>query len=224
MSLQYHFWRRVRAAYYEFGLRNLGVTALNNAVHKWELNRCGDSPKHVYYWDLEFSQGLWDYLGKSDEQSRYWVLIGYMDSLRGGGEFLDVGCGDGVLFQRFKALGYSRYTGVDYSKVAIDKMERFSDDRTAFVQGDGNTYTPSGDFDVIVFCESLYYLHDPVSSLRRYSLNLKDGGHIIISSYTDSRRSNYFLREIKSSFKVMDEVKTAHIQSGKSWLCTVLQK
>ena len=38
------------------------------------------------------------------------------------GDILDVGCGDGVLYQRLRCFGYGSYVGIDLSEVAIAKL------------------------------------------------------------------------------------------------------
>ncbi|MDF0583211.1 class I SAM-dependent methyltransferase [Bradyrhizobium yuanmingense] len=220
-ALHYHAWRRVRAAYYAFGLARLPFgDALGRAVSEWETAQgFGDSPKAKSTWDAEYSDGLWTYMQR--EVARYWTLIGFMDAFRRGGEYLEIGCGDGMLFERFKQLGYERYVGVDISDVAIEKLRLYNDDRTDFSQADGDVYEPDGRFDVIVFNESLFYLRDPVRSLERYAQSLKPGGCIIVSNYTASRRSLAVLREAKRAFEVVDEAKTT--QRAMSWLCTALK-
>ncbi len=222
-TLKYHFWRRVRAAHYAFGLARLPFgRVLERAVGQWERAQgFGDSPKEKATWDAEYGDGRWAYIAQLHENSRYWTIIGYMDAFRRGGEYLDVGCGDGVLFSRFKALGYQRYVGIDISEVAIRQLQCHNDDRTHFAQGDGDVHEPDGLFDVIVFNESLYYLKDPVGSLERYARSLKPGGCIIVSTYTNSRRSLAVLREAKTALTVVDEAKTS--QGSMSWLCTVLK-
>lgn len=219
----YHAWRRLRAAYYAFGLARMPFGgALGRAVGAWETAQgFGDSPKAKSIWDAEYGNGSWAYMGRQNELARYWTLIGYMDALRRGGEYLDVGCGDGVLFERFKPLGYQRYVGIDISDVAIGKLQTYSNDRTIFTQADADTYEPIGRFDILVFNESLYYLKDPIGALRRYSRSLKSDGHIIVSTYTTSRRSLAVLREAKQAFDAIDETKTTN--GDISWLCTVFR-
>lgn len=221
--LKYHAWRRVRAAYYAFGLARLPFGAsLGRVVSEWETAQgFGDSPKAKSTWDAEYGDGRWAYMSEQRELARYWTIIGYMDAFRRGGEYLDVGCGDGVLFERFKPLGYRRYLGVDLSDVAIEKLRLYNDDRTNFSQADGNVYEPAGLFDVIIFNESLYYLRDPVRSLERYAQSLKADGCMIVSTYTASRRSLAVLRDAKQVLDVFDEVKTT--QGAMSWLCTVFK-
>lgn len=222
-ALHYHALRRARAAYYAFGLARLPFgAALGRAISEWETAQgFGDSPKAKSVWDAEYGDGRWAYMGEQRELARYWTVIGFMDAFGQGGEYLDVGCGDGVLFERFRPLGYQRYVGVDISDVAIEKLCLHNDDRTHFSQADGEVYQPAGRFDVIIFNESLYYLRDPVSSLQHYVRWLKPGGCILVSTYTASRRSLAVLRGAKRAFEVLDEVKTT--QGAMSWLCTVLK-
>lgn len=219
-ALHYHAWRRVRAAYYAFGLSRLPFGgSLGRAVSAWETAQgFGDSPKEKSRWDAEYGDGRWAHLQK--ELANYWLLIGFMDAYRSGGEFLDVGCGDGVLFERFKRLGYQRYVGIDISDVAIGKLQSHNDQRTSFTQADADTHQPAGHFDVIIFNESLYYLRDPVESLARYAKSLKSEGCIILSTYTTSRRSMAVLRDAKRKMRVVDEAETT--RGPTSWLCTVL--
>lgn len=223
VTFQYHVWRRLRAGYYAFGLARLPFgKALGRAVSKWETAQgFGDSPKEKSTWDAEYGDGRWNYLGQLHVNSHYWATIGYMQAFKAGGEYLDVGCGDGVLFERFRLLGYQRYVGIDISEVAIERLRHYNDNRTNFIQADGDVHEPAGHFDVIVLNESLYYLRDPIRSLERYALSLKPGGCIIVSTYTASRRSLAVLHDAKRAFELIDEVRTT--QGAMSWLCTVLR-
>ena len=222
--LKHHLWRRARAAYYAFALGRLPFgAALGRFVNAWETAQgFGDSPKAKSKWDAEYSDGRWAYMGQQHELARYWTLIGYMHSLGCDREYLDVGCGEGLLFQRFKPLNYQRFVGIDISDVAIERLCRHNDHRTSFLAADGDVYEPSGYFDVIIFNESLYYLREPVRSLERYAQSLKPEGCIIVSTYTTSRRSLAVLRDAKQKFKVFDETKTT--QGQTCWLCTVLKR
>ncbi len=203
-ALKHHVWRRMRAAYYAFELSRLPLgAALGRTVTAWEKAQgFGDSPKTKSAWDAEYRKGRWAYLAQQNELARYWTLIGYMHTLGRGGEYLDVGCGEGVLFELFKLLDYQRFVGVDISDVAIEKLSHRNDHRTTFFTADGEVYEPAGHFDVIVFNESLYYLREPVRALERYARSLKPERCIIVSTYTTSRRSLAVLREAKRGFMV----------------------
>ena len=65
-------------------------------------------------------------------------------------------------------------------------------DRAAFVQADASTFTPDDvdptasqtRFDAIVFSEMLYYLPDPLGTVRRYEQQwLAPGGELIVSHF-----------------------------------------
>jgi 2-polyprenyl-3-methyl-5-hydroxy-6-metoxy-1,4-benzoquinol methylase len=80
----------------------------------------------------------------------------YYTHYRPGGSLLDVGCGEGVLQRRLRALGYARYLGIDSSEEAIARAQTERDARTEFRCADAETYMPQDRFDVIVFNEVLY--------------------------------------------------------------------
>jgi SAM-dependent methyltransferase len=221
-SLRSQFWQRIRAAHYAFDLSHLPFgEKLARKVSEWEIaHGFGDSPKAKERWDAQFSTGEWNYMRELRESARYAAIINYLTQLKPGGAILDMGCAEGVLYERFRPYGYARYVGVDISDVAIQKLTHFCNETTVFEQGDGDTYAPSESFDAIVFNETLYYLREPVPALRRYTSSLRTDGVFIISTYTASRRSLSLLREAKRSFAVKDETEVR--QGSMSWLCTVL--
>lgn len=217
-------WQRVRAGYYAFDfVRSLPFAGrLGKAVHAWETKRgYGDSPKAKDGWDAQFGAGQWDYMRK--EEARYATIVDSIAKFGAEGAILDVGCGEGILFQHVQAcnLPYMRYVGVDISEVAIARLAHLNDARHEFIQGDGDTYAPSGRFNVIVFNESLYYLQEPLGALHRYSKALKPGGVILISTYTASRRALAILRDARRQFVVADESSTS--QGDVSWFRTILR-
>lgn len=215
-------WQRIRAAYYAFGLGRLPFgDRLARAVREWESQRgMGDSPKPKSAWDAQFSAGSWDYLGRLEESSHYAVIVGYMALLKSR-TVLDVGCGEGILYERFKAFGYSRYVGMDISDIAVARLNSYSDEKTLWIQGDGDTYEPDGTFDAIVFNESLYYLREPLQALHRYTRSLNPEGVLIVSNYIGSRRAQSILRDLRQAFAVVDETKVT--QGAMSWVCVVVR-
>lgn len=72
------------------------------------------APPSAATWNAEYEAGRWTYLGQLPELARFSVLIGY--HFKPGGSILDIGCGEGVLYERMQAHGYSRYVGVDLSR------------------------------------------------------------------------------------------------------------
>lgn len=223
-TIKDHLWQRVRSAYYAFDpLRSLPFgDHLGRAVHAWESGHSfGDSPKSKAAWNNQYERGDWDYLGRLQESSRYSALIGYVTLLRNEGALLDVGCGEGILYERIGHLECS-YVGMDISEVAISRLQaRHPDASATFVAADADVYAPTQSFDLIVFNESLYYLRQPLKGLQRYAAAFKPNGVLIVSTYMASRRAKAILRDVKENFVVVDETET--IQGSMSWLCTVLK-
>jgi hypothetical protein len=75
-------------------------------------------------WEQEYREGCWSYLQNARELAHYSMIIGYYTHYRPGGSLLDVGCGEGVLQRRLRALGYARYLGIDSSEEAIARADR----------------------------------------------------------------------------------------------------
>ena len=213
----------LRAGYYLlfFGRKLPFTEVLEKAVHNWEAQQGkGDVPKPREDWDAQYLAKEWAYMERLDELSRYAVIVGYIAHLKPQGAVLDVGCGEGILFSRYQPYGYARYVGLDISGVAIAKLIPKQNAHTAFLQADAEAYQPQELFDVIVFNEAQYYFHDPLSAFGRYAQALNQGGLMILSTYTASRRAMVILRQLKTHYQLVDETKTT--QGAKSWLCTVL--
>lgn len=123
----------------------------------------------------------WGFLRKLDAVPQRSVIAGYIQHLVANGDVLDVGCGEGLILNH---LGTGiRYTGVDLSAGAIGRAQADFGSRAIFHVGDATTYTPEGQFDAIVFNESIYYMPEPAAVVRRYEQFLRPGGHLIVSMY-----------------------------------------
>ena len=218
------FIQIVRALYYKHGFDRPfpGKDQVINWVDDWERrHQRGDAPKATDAWDQQYASGEWDYMGRLEESSRYAVIVGYLSYLARGGAILDVGCGDGVLFHRVRPNGYSRYVGVDISDVAIRSLSSHQDERTTFLQGDGDSFVPDGTFDAIVFNESLYYFRDPVQAVRRFATHLNPNGVLVASLYQESKRSLAITTALRKHFKVLD---ASVVQQGShTWQCLVIR-
>lgn len=213
----------LRAGYYlVFFERRLPFKGtLEKVVHRWEVQQGkGDAPKPQEAWDAQYRTNQWAYMERLDELSRYAVITGYLAYLKPGGAVLDVGCGEGILFERYQPYGYARYVGLDISEVAVAKLMPKQNAQAVFFQADAEAYQPAELFDVIVFNEAHYYFHDPLSAVGRYAQALKPGGLLILSTYTASRRAMVILRQLKTHYALVDETKIT--QGAKSWFCTVL--
>jgi len=213
---------RVMRLYYRrfFGRNVPGAELLGRVVARWEQQtRRGDIPLDPDTWENLYSNGNWGFLADLRELSHYSVLVGYLAHLKPGGAILDVGCGDGVLFRRFRPHGYSRYFGLDVSAAAIAALSGFEDERTHFFAADAEKHVPSETFDAVVFNESLYYFHDPIAVLGRYTQCLKPEGLVLISLFELSPRARSVLALVHEQLDLVDETRVG--QGDKRWVCGV---
>lgn len=198
------------------GLRSVIPEAIRARIRPY---RKPDIPQNQ--WEQEYRDGSWSHLQNARELAHYSVIIGYCMHYRPGGSLLDVGCGEGVLQRRLRALGYSHYLGIDRSEEAIARAQVEQDARTEFRCADAEAYKPQDTFDVIIFNEVLYYLKDPVDVVRRVARALNPDGIAIISMlrWTSSRR---IWRSLERSMPIEDGVTVTHCGVG-SWDVKVIR-
>ncbi|GAB2974598.1 class I SAM-dependent methyltransferase [Nocardioides montaniterrae] len=211
---------QARSAYYAAYDRDFpGKDLLGARVRRWEAGR-GDVPKEPGAWDEQYAGGGWDYLSGLGEVAHYAVIAGYARHLHPGGSVLDVGCGTGVLHDHLAAGGYSRYTGVDISSVAIAALEaRVPRGSADFFAVDADRFSPERSYDLVILNESLTYFPDPAATFRRYLGFVADGGFAIVSCHLESPRSRAILRSLVDEHGALDE--TVVRQGANSWQCAV---
>jgi 2-polyprenyl-6-hydroxyphenyl methylase/3-demethylubiquinone-9 3-methyltransferase len=213
--------RLVRTFYYRVLYGRALPVVLSGAVDRWERARPrGDLPQAAASWDEQYSGGRWAFLASAGERARFAVIVGLL-SEGVDPAVLDVGCGDGVLYQRFRAYGSSRYVGLDLSVVAVGKAAAAAGPEATFVAADAAIYQPEGRFDAIVFNEMLYYLHEPLATVRRYAEALTPGGRLIVSTWGGSPRGLAILRQLHGLFDAVDEIVVK--QRSQQWTITCLK-
>jgi SAM-dependent methyltransferase len=87
---------------------------------------------------------------------------------------------------------------VDISDVAVEKSRRRTEenrreDKNHYLCSDVFNYVPTGQFDVILFRDSIYYVpHGKIiAMLRRYSKYLKEGGVFIVRMWNLGREREF---------------------------------
>jgi 2-polyprenyl-3-methyl-5-hydroxy-6-metoxy-1,4-benzoquinol methylase len=102
-----------------------------------------------------------------------------------GSDVLDVACGPGILCRKIKMhVPGTKVVGVDFSSYAIERnVER---DRSIGVEYRcidirSSLVTLTRQFDVVLMCEIIEHLDDPMSVVRDGMSLLKDGGLFIAS-------------------------------------------
>jgi SAM-dependent methyltransferase len=147
------------------------------------LKAYGPSNIKKVLWDKEFSGTKWDFIDHTAGDCVYAPLEKYAKN----GSILDLGCGPGNTANEVADAAYQRYVGVDISEEALAKARKRTtqtgrDAKNRFEQGDFISYEPTGQFDVILFRESMY--HVPPGKIKetldRFSKYLKDGGVFVI--------------------------------------------
>jgi SAM-dependent methyltransferase len=157
-------------------------------------------------WDAEFSRGRWACLDRMPCDCVY----SHVERFASHGSVLDLGCGPGTTGSELAAEAYTEYTGVDISAVAIEKARKKAEeshraDTNRYFQADIFSYIPTGEHDVILFGDSLYYIprRSILPMLNRYSRYLKVGGVFIARIY--GRRYQKILDLIETHFEVVEK-------------------
>lgn len=141
-------------------------------------------------WNKQYRRGRWESLKTYKEVSRYATITSYLTTFgKANPSILDLGCGEGVLNEKLpEDFKYSYFMGIDFSKVSIDmaNAKRFPD--AVFQCHDIHKFTPTRKFDIIVFNEVFYYIHEKerMNVLNRMISHLEDDGIIIASIYREA--------------------------------------
>tara|TARA_R110002072_G_scaffold1587_1_gene13270 strand:+ start:66159 stop:66761 length:603 start_codon:yes stop_codon:yes gene_type:complete len=139
-------------------------------------------------WNKQYKSGRWDSLQSEKEAKRYQQIVDFIEKYAiKNPSIFDIGCGDGVLTQRMGEVSFSYFLGLDFSKVSIDLAKKKHLPKSDFVAADAITYKPTRNFDVVVFNEVFYYIHDSEKNnvLNRMLDHLNDNGIIITSIYRE---------------------------------------
>jgi SAM-dependent methyltransferase len=157
-------------------------------VHSF-LKAYGPTSVKKFFWDREYSSERWAFAYNTVGDCVY----PHLERHAADGSILDIGCGSGNTATEMAETSYRSYLGVDISEAALAKARRRSEEcgrqgKNRFECGDFLTYVPTGQYDVILFRESMY--HVPLSrvkeTLDRYAAYLKEGGVIIVRLFASS--------------------------------------
>lgn len=139
-------------------------------------------------WNKQYKQGRWDSLRNDKERVRYESIVDLMSKYsKADADILALGCGEGILLEHLKDNSYTSFVGMDFSSVSIKKAKQINIKNAEFVCADIHNYTPDGQFDVIVFNEIFYYIHESNKTevLNRMLEHLKPGGIMLVSIYRE---------------------------------------
>jgi len=164
-------------------------------------------------WDAQYKERKWDSVRSLEQAPHYGIIASYV--IEGEGKsVLDVGCGIGLLALYCPHRVY--YHGIDISLEAIDTAKTFLHYSKVEI-ADATDYKPRRAYDYIVFNETLYYMDDPVSVLKRYTPKIA----FIISICSMADKDSVW-KEIHSFFKTTHGCLTKTLNSSKSWQVELL--
>ena len=103
------------------------------------------------------------------------------DFVEAKSKVLDVGCGDGMLMKSLYKIKNCDVTGLDVSKIALNRLEKFKSPkfRTYLLDIEQDWYVEENGFDVVVALDVIEHLFNPRAFLER--MNKTTNKHIIIS-------------------------------------------
>ena len=94
---------------------------------------------------------------------------------------LDVGCGNGLLYDFLEDIDQNYYHGIDLSKEMIDRA-RNKLPNSHLVQGDFMSFDQGDNkYSTIVFNECLHYMLEPYSALQKAIEMVEPSGSVIVS-------------------------------------------
>ena len=171
-------------------------------------------------WDHQYASGRWEGLKAPLEQARLDACVALLRRHAAGGHLLEIGCGEGLLWQRLAPDDYQQFVGVDISAVAIQRATRLAGNRATFLVADMQRLELDEKFDAVIFTESIYYVSRCDELLRRYVRFLRENGVFVISVF-HNRGSTGVWAEIHVAAAPIERVTTTN--AAGTWDCEVLR-
>lgn len=122
--------------------------------------------------------------------------VGFIASLRAGGDLLDLGCGPGIYAELFHDAGF-RVTGMDISQRSIDYAKRMAAERGKNIEYIRQNYlslSADAAYDIItlIYCDFGVLAPDVrLRLLRKVHRALKPGGVFIVDAFTQDAYKNF---------------------------------
>ena len=167
-------------------------------------------------WDEEYKRGQWDVLDfNAAERSRSAIIAGtFFQVYKKNGTFLDVGCGEGVMFDYLRPEQQPSYLGVDISREGIEiGMKKRPTASFIVSRAEDFNIGAAKKFDFIVFSEMIYYCdHNKV--FEQYAKYLNPGGYIALCTWfreghASAQMGPSVFDDAMKNFKLVDEMRVS---------------
>jgi 2-polyprenyl-3-methyl-5-hydroxy-6-metoxy-1,4-benzoquinol methylase len=139
-------------------------------------------------WNKQYKKGRWDNLKNGRERIRYQKIADNIGKhSKSASDILALGCGEGILLENLQDTDFNFFYGMDFSSVSIKKATNKKLKKSKFVCADIHTFTPESNYDVIVFNEAFYYIHETEKAnvLKTVLSHLNENGILVISIYRE---------------------------------------
>ncbi|MDB5456089.1 MAG: class SAM-dependent methyltransferase [Caulobacter sp.] len=180
----------------------------------------------VETWDREYREGVYDRLARSEQRHHHRLLAAVIADRWPNPRVLEIGAGEGVLFEALRAHAPARYVGVDFSAPAIELgLTRLAAERATgvvdLVLGDGRAFRTDETFDVVVFSECVEHLGEIEPLIAHYAPNLKPGGGVGLTMWLALKPLRLW-HCLKALGEVLDEA-VINTPWGGGWLVAVVR-
>lgn len=176
----------------------------------------------AFVWNDSWSQGYARRMDRSPEDARYGALVALMRRHEGEGPILDVGCGDGLLEEWYRKVSSVPIVAFDYSTAAIELAKARHLPGVEFSCGDGRTFQSAQQFSLVVLNESLYYVDDYLTLLKRLSSAMTADSLFLVSMH-DTRITRRMWKNVRREYDSIDGVTLKHEVSGGLWHIRLLR-
>jgi trans-aconitate methyltransferase len=139
-------------------------------------------------WNKQYRGGRWESLKRDIEHARYTKIIDLIKTHGASNpSILDLGSGEGVLNEKLNGFNFSYFLGIDFSSVSIKKANAKKFPNSEFEVADLHFFKPKKTFDIIIFNEAFYYIHNAKKEdvLKTMINHLNPGGILITSIYRE---------------------------------------